>query len=57
MCSTKVIVSFLLLEKKNETKKGITIKSLRSDNDVVDGKVDEFNEKFDESMMHIGSNS
>ena len=28
--------------KKNETKKEITIKSLRSDNDVVDGIVDEF---------------
>jgi len=30
-------------------KKGITIKSLRSDNDVVDKNVDEFDEKFDES--------
>ena len=26
-----------------------TIKSLRSDNDVVDGNVDEFDEKSDES--------
>ena len=30
-------------------KKEITIKSLRSDNDVVDGNVDEFDEKSDES--------
>ena len=48
MSSTKAIVSFLLLAKKNETKKGITIKSLRSDNDVVDGNLDEFDEKSDE---------
>ena len=56
MCSTgKRLFHFYCL-KKNETEKGITIKSLRSDNDVVDENVDELNEKFDDSMLHSGSN-